>query len=102
MRAADSGSPDPDAIRKAVLTAVGGRTQWQPAGSACMSDGGLSSVGNAARLLKAFLSREKEIGVSELARRLDLGKSTVHRLLTTLVQEGLVEPTPTPAPTGWA
>ncbi len=25
------GSPDPDAIRKAVLTAVGGRTQWQPA-----------------------------------------------------------------------
>ena len=56
-----------------------------------MSDGGLSSVGNAARLLKAFLSREKEIGVSELARRLDLGKSTVHRLLTTLVQEGLVE-----------
>ena len=55
------------------------------------ADGGLSSVGNAARLLKAFLSREKEIGVSELARRLDLGKSTVHRLLTTLVQEGLVE-----------
>ncbi|PWN04822.1 IclR family transcriptional regulator [Nocardioides silvaticus] len=59
-----------------------------------MSDGGLSSVGNAARLLKAFLSREKEIGVSELARRLDLGKSTVHRLLTTLVQEGLVERNP--------
>jgi hypothetical protein len=24
-------SPDPDAIRKAVLTAVGGRTQWHPA-----------------------------------------------------------------------
>jgi IclR family transcriptional regulator, KDG regulon repressor len=59
-----------------------------------VSDGGLSSVGNAARLLKAFLSREKEIGVSELARRLDLGKSTVHRLLTTLVQEGLVERNP--------
>ncbi|HCB06433.1 MAG TPA: IclR family transcriptional regulator [Nocardioides bacterium] len=58
-----------------------------------MSDGGLSSVGNAARLLKAFLSREREIGVSELSRRLGLGKSTVHRLLTTLVQEGLVEKT---------
>jgi DNA-binding IclR family transcriptional regulator len=52
---------------------------------------GLSSVGNAARLLKEFLSREKEIGVSELSRRLGLGKSTVHRLLTTLVSEGLVE-----------
>lgn len=62
-----------------------------------MSDTSLSSVGNAARLLKAFLSREKEIGVSELARRLDLGKSTVHRLLTTLVQEGLVEKTPSGA-----
>lgn len=56
-----------------------------------MSGEGLSSVGNAARLLKVFLSREKEIGVSELSRRLGLGKSTVHRLLTTLVQEGLVE-----------
>ncbi len=29
---ADGGSPDPDEIRKAVLTAVGGRTQWLPAG----------------------------------------------------------------------
>ena len=38
-----------------------------------------------------FLSREEELGVSELARRLGLGKSTVHRLLTTLVSEGLVE-----------
>lgn len=52
---------------------------------------GLSSVRNSARLLKAFLSREESIGVSELARRLDLGKSTVHRLLTTLVSEGLIE-----------
>ncbi|HEY5033219.1 MAG TPA: IclR family transcriptional regulator [Actinomycetes bacterium] len=52
---------------------------------------GLSSVRNAARLLKVFRSREPEIGVSELARRLGLGKSTVHRLLTTLVGEGLIE-----------
>jgi IclR family KDG regulon transcriptional repressor len=59
-----------------------------------VSGEGLSSVGNAARLLKVFLSREKEIGVSELARRLGLGKSTVHRLLTTLVAEGLVERNP--------
>jgi IclR family KDG regulon transcriptional repressor len=55
---------------------------------------GLSSVGNAARLLKMFLSREKELGVSELARRLGLGKSTVHRLLTTLLSEGLIEKDP--------
>jgi DNA-binding IclR family transcriptional regulator len=55
---------------------------------------GLSSVRNAARLLKVFLSREEELGVSELARRLGLGKSTVHRLLTTLAAEGLIERDP--------
>src|SRR6266567_3325051 len=47
--------------------------------------GGLSTVRNAARLLKVFRSREADLGVSELARRLGLGKSTVHRMLTTLV-----------------
>jgi DNA-binding IclR family transcriptional regulator len=52
---------------------------------------GLSSVRNAARLLKVFLSREESLGVSELARRLGLGKSTVHRLLTTLAAEGMIE-----------
>ena len=55
---------------------------------------GLTSVRNAARLLKIFRSREGELGVSELARRLDLGKSTVHRLLTTLAAEGLIEQDP--------
>jgi len=32
--ACESTSPDPDEIRRAVLAAVGGRTQWLPAGSA--------------------------------------------------------------------
>src|SRR6201994_54973 len=56
--------------------------------------GGLSTVRNAARLLKVFRSRESDLGVSELARRLGLGKSTVHRLLTTLAAEGLIEQDP--------
>ncbi len=56
-----------------------------------MTDATLSTVRNAARLLKAFLTREESIGVSELSRRLGLGKSNVHRLLSTLVAEGLVE-----------
>jgi IclR family KDG regulon transcriptional repressor len=55
---------------------------------------GLSTVRNAARLLKVFRSRETDLGVSELARRLGLGKSTVHRLLTTLASEGLIEQNP--------
>lgn len=54
----------------------------------------LSSVRNAARLLKQFSSRDRELGVSELARRLDLGKSTVHRLLVTLTAEHLLEQDP--------
>lgn len=54
----------------------------------------LSSVRNAARLLKQFSAREREFGVSELSRRLDLGKSTVHRLLVTLAAEHLVEQDP--------
>ena len=56
-----------------------------------MGDAPLSTVRNAARLLKAFRGREAELGVSELARRLGLGKSAVHRLLTTLAAEGLIE-----------
>lgn len=54
----------------------------------------LASVHNAARLLCAFTSAETEHGVSELARKLQLAKSTVHRLLTTLAEEELVERNP--------
>jgi DNA-binding IclR family transcriptional regulator len=51
----------------------------------------LSSVTTAIRLLKAFSEDEVEIGISALARRLGLAKSTVHRLAVTLVSEGLLE-----------
>ncbi len=54
----------------------------------------LSSVRNAARVLKQFSSREREFGVSQLARRLGLGKSTVHRLVSTLTAENLLEQNP--------
>ena len=51
----------------------------------------LSSVATAMRLLKAFSEDEVEIGISALARRLSLAKSTVHRLAVTLVSEGMLE-----------
>ena len=56
-----------------------------------MTDALLTTVRNAARLLKEFRSREEALGVSELSRRLGLGKSVVHRLLVTLAAEGLIE-----------
>ncbi len=56
---------------------------------------GLSSVRNAARLLCAFTPTDRDLGVSELAARLGLAKSTVHRILTTLAREGLIERDPT-------
>lgn len=54
----------------------------------------LSSVATAIALLKAFSENETEIGVSSLAKRLGVAKSTVHRLATTLVSEGMLEQNP--------
>src|SRR5690606_27921450 len=51
----------------------------------------LASVGNAARMLKQFSASQSDLGVTELAERLGLGKSTVHRLLATLTEERFVE-----------
>jgi DNA-binding IclR family transcriptional regulator len=59
-----------------------------------VSDAALSTVQNAARVLKAFLGGTEQLGPSELGRRLGLGKSTVHRLLATLTAEGLIEQDP--------
>ena len=54
----------------------------------------LSSVTTAVRLLKMFSEGEAEIGVTSLARRLGVAKSTVYRLASTLVAEGMLEQNP--------
>jgi DNA-binding IclR family transcriptional regulator len=51
----------------------------------------LSSVANAILLLKAFSDDRSELGISALAERLHLAKSTVHRLASTLVEAGMLE-----------
>ena len=51
----------------------------------------LSSVANAIRLTKAFSENEYEMGISALAQRLGLAKSTVHRLAATLTGAGFLE-----------
>jgi DNA-binding IclR family transcriptional regulator len=51
----------------------------------------LSSVANAIRLLKAFSDENYEIGISDLGKRLQLPKSTVHRLASTLIEANMLE-----------
>ena len=58
-----------------------------------MPDGQLSTVTHTLRLLQQFTFDEPVLGVSELARRLGTGKSTVHRMLRTLQAEGFVAKT---------
>ncbi len=53
-----------------------------------------STVHKAMAVMSAFSYEEPALGVSELARRLGIGKSTVHRILTTLAADGFVERTP--------
>jgi DNA-binding IclR family transcriptional regulator len=56
-------------------------------------EGGLKSVASALDLLDCFLEDE-ELGVSDVARRLGVAKSTAHRLLTTLASRGIIEQNP--------
>lgn len=54
----------------------------------------LSSVTTAIHLMKTFSEDEPELGISELAKRLGIAKSTVHRLATALLDEALLEQNP--------
>jgi IclR family transcriptional regulator, KDG regulon repressor len=51
----------------------------------------LSSVANSIRLLTSFSGAEDELGITTLATRLRLAKSTVHRLAATLTGAGFLE-----------
>jgi DNA-binding IclR family transcriptional regulator len=54
------------------------------------ADYAIQAVANALRLLHVFRD-EDEIGVADLARRLDLPKNNVFRLLATMVEHGFIE-----------
>jgi IclR family transcriptional regulator, KDG regulon repressor len=54
----------------------------------------LRSVNNALAVLESFTAERPEIGVTELSQTLGLGKSTVHRLLTSLASRGYVRKNP--------
>jgi DNA-binding IclR family transcriptional regulator len=50
----------------------------------------VEAVRRAARILDSFRPERPELGVSEIARELNMHKSTVHRLLATLELDGFV------------
>ena len=55
--------------------------------------GNLQSVNRALRALE-LIAEERELGVTELGRRLDVHKATASRLVATLAERGLVERDP--------
>lgn len=55
--------------------------------------GGLRSVSTALDVLECFAA-DGDLGVSDIARRLGIAKSTVHRVLTTLAGRGFIEQDP--------
>jgi DNA-binding IclR family transcriptional regulator len=61
--------------------------------SAASCDGGIKSVTSALEALDCFANHE-QLGVSDLARRLGVSKSSAHRILTTLCAHRLVEQDP--------
>lgn len=54
----------------------------------------IQTVHNIAKLLRCFTENEGELGVMQLSRMLDMHKSTVSRLLTSLQQESFVDKNP--------
>ena len=62
----------------------------------------LSSVANSIRLLNSFSGEEDELGITTLATRMRLAKSTVHRLAATLTAAGFLEQNRETGNTGWA
>ena len=56
--------------------------------------GSLSSVTSALQLMKSFSVEETDLGISALAKKLGVAKSTAHRLAVTLAAEGFLEQNP--------
>lgn len=61
----------------------------------------MSAIGTAIRVLEGVAAHQP-VGVADLARRLDLPKSTVQRALTALAETAWIEPDPGSATTRWA
>jgi DNA-binding IclR family transcriptional regulator len=67
------------------------RRSWRALGLPVVE--GLKSVSTALDVLECF-AVDGELGVSDIARKLGIAKSTAHRLLTTLCSKGMTEQSP--------
>ncbi|WP_110241851.1 IclR family transcriptional regulator [Nocardioides gilvus] len=54
--------------------------------------GATTSVARATDVLLLFTEESDVLGISEIARRLDLSKAVVHRIITTFVDRGVLSP----------
>ncbi|MGI5966067.1 MULTISPECIES: IclR family transcriptional regulator [Anaerotruncus] len=54
----------------------------------------LQSVANALDILKLYSDSEPELGISEISKRMQIGKSTAFRLVSTLMYAGFLEQNP--------
>ncbi len=68
-----------------------GVSEVEPPGTVVPKTSSVQSIERAIAILKAFSTEKEELGVTELSRKLNLHKSTVSRLLSSLQREGLVE-----------
>ncbi len=75
-------------------TMAGNTTEESPDGAANGSGRGMTVLRNGIGVLRTFSVDEPELGVTEIAARVGLHKSTVSRILATLEQDGLVERDP--------
>jgi IclR family KDG regulon transcriptional repressor len=57
-------------------------------------DNHISSVKNSCHMLKIFLNSPKELGVTDVSRKLNMSKGAAHKLLSTLESEGFIRQNP--------
>ncbi|GAA1193855.1 IclR family transcriptional regulator [Prauserella alba] len=86
-----NGADDPASPVRRPTTARDGAGAT-PAHGTPPADGTASTAARVAALLSAFRPGDEALGVSELARRTGVPKSTTHRLTAHLADEGLLEP----------
>ncbi|NLJ53301.1 MAG: helix-turn-helix domain-containing protein, partial [Intrasporangiaceae bacterium] len=82
--------PVPTAPSEIVTSAHCATTPKRLGNTPANGSSSLRSVGTALDVLECF-ALDGELGVSDIARRLGVAKSTAHRLLQTLLSRGFVE-----------